>query len=169
MKFSYSWLQSFFVKKLPSPQKLAQTLTQRIFETEVIDKKNLEVDILPNRATDCLSYLGLAREIGAILNLPSKKLEDQFKHQGSEKTTSEVIKVEIKNKVDCLRYSLRFIDDIKIGESSSLIKKRLQESGLRPINNIVDLANYIMLETGQPIHVFDLDRSEEHTSELQSH
>lgn len=161
MKFSYSWLQSFFVTKLPSPQKLAEALTQRIFETEALSKKVLEVDVLPNRAAECLSYLGLAREIGAILGQKYKNLDCRLNRRSGGKKTSEAIEVKVQNTSDCQRYSARLIEDIEVKESPSFIKERLQESGLRPINNIVDLANYVMLETGQPLHVFDLDKIEE--------
>jgi phenylalanyl-tRNA synthetase beta chain len=154
MKFSYSWLQSFFDKKLPSPEKLADILTEKIFETEVSKKGVLEVDVLPNRAAECLSYQGLAREIGAILNQPIKKLDYYSRKKGGE----ERWKVEIENFEDCSSYSLRLIEGIKIGSSVPWIKKRLQDSGLRPINNIVDLANYVMLETGQPLHAFDPEK-----------
>jgi len=158
MKFSYSWLQSFFVKKLPSPRKLAELLTEKIFETEVLSKEILEVDVLPNRAAECLSYQGLAREVGAILGWKVKKLD--FWRKGKRKKQEENWEIEVESKGDCLRYSLRFIEGIKIRPSLLWIKKRLKDSGLRSINNVVDLANYVMLETGQPLHVFDPDKLE---------
>ena len=158
MRFSYSWLQSFFEKKLPSPEKLAELLTEGIFETEVLSKEVLEVDVLPNRAAECLSYQGLAREIGAILGRKAKELDYGGKRRG--KKPGENWEIEVKSKGDCPRYSLRFIEGIKIQPSLPWIKKRLENSGLRPINNVVDLANYVMLETGQPLHVFDPDKLE---------
>lgn len=160
MKFSFSWLQSFFDQKLPAPKVLAELLTQKAFETEAINLKVLEVDILPNRAPDCLSYQGLAREIGAALGLRPKTLDLHVPRNKTSLKTAKVIEVEVKKPQDCRRYSVRLIEGIKIQESPSWIKQRLEESGLRPINNVVDLANYVMLETGQPLHVFDIDKIE---------
>jgi len=160
MKFSFSWLQSFFDQKLPAPKVLAELLTQKAFETEAINLKVLEVDILPNRAPDCLSYQGLAREIGAALGLRPKTLDLRVPRNKTSLKTAKVIEVEVKKPQDCRRYSVRLIEGIKIQESPSWIKQRLEESGLRPINNVVDLANYVMLETGQPLHVFDIDKIE---------
>ncbi len=160
MKFSFSWLQSFFDQKLPAPKVLAELLTQKAFETEAVNSKVLEVDILPNRAPDCLSYQGLAREIGAALGLRPKTLDLHVPRNKTSLKTAKVIEVEVKKPQDCRRYSVRLIEGIKIQESPSWIKQRLEESGLRPINNVVDLANYVMLETGQPLHVFDIDKIE---------
>lgn len=160
MKFSFSWLQSFFDQKLPAPKVLAELLTQKAFETEAVNSKVLEVDILPNRAPDCLSYQGLAREIGAALGLRPKTLDLHVPRNKTSLKTAKVIEVEVKKPQDCQRYSVRLIEGIKIQESPSWIKQRLEESGLRPINNVVDLANYVMLETGQPLHVFDIDKIE---------
>ncbi len=160
MKFSYEWLQSFFDKKLPSPKVLGELLTRRIFETEIVSKNVLEVDVLPSRAAECLSYQGLAREIGAIIQKKPKDLLLTLKTKGSAQRTSDVLGMEMKDSLNCRRYSLRLVEDVKIQKSPSFIQKRLKESGLRPINNIVDLANYVMLETGQPLHVFDLDKIE---------
>ena len=72
MKFSYNWLQSFFNKKLPEPKKLAELLTMHSFEVSAVEKSGkdyiLDIDVLPNRAPDCFSHIGIAREIAAILN-----------------------------------------------------------------------------------------------------
>ena len=158
MLFSYSWLQGFFQQKLPSPQKLAEVLTNHSFETIVKNDKVLDVDVLPNRAGDCLSYQGLAREIGALLD---KKVNFPETKQGTNKNlikTANKISVTVEDQTTCLGYSLKLITGINIQASSPEIQKKLKESGLKPINNVVDLANYVMLETGQPIHVFDLEK-----------
>jgi len=87
MKISYDWLQSFFQKKLPNPEKLADLLTRHSFETEFVRQIGndylLDVDVLPNRAHDCLSHLGVAREIAAFTNskfqIPnSKKIQNSL-------------------------------------------------------------------------------------------
>lgn len=163
MKFSYNWLQSFFEKKLPSPEKLAEILTMHSFEVEETQKIGrdfvLDIDILPNRGSDCFSHWGIAREIAAILNLKLKIPKIKF-FEDKKSKTKDFISIEIKNKNDCLRYTARVILDIKVEETPDWIKERLEICGLRSINNIVDAVNYVMLETGQPLHVFDLDKIE---------
>ena len=158
MKFSYNWLKSFFKKKLPEPQKLAEILTMKAFEVSEVKKSGrdwiLDIDVLPNRAPDCFSHLGIAREIEAILNLkfraPSSKIKEDKKIKAKD-----FVRVEVVGKGTCQRYTAKVITGVKIGNSPEWIKARLKICGLRPINNIVDIANYVMLETGQPLHAFD--------------
>jgi len=160
MKFSYNWLQSYFSKKLLDPNKLAQILTLGIFEVKGIEKKDndyiLELDITPNRP-DCLSYFGIAKECkvlaGASLKIPSIKIN-------AKESTKDVIKVENLAPKQCLRYCSRIVLDIKVGESPKWIQERLIVNGIQPINNIVDAVNYVMLETGQPLHAFDCQKIE---------
>jgi len=160
MVFSYNWLQSFFRKKLPKPEKLAELLTMKAFEVEEIKKINrdwvLDIDVLPNRAGDCFSHLGVAREISAILDL---KLQTSFPDLKAKEDKNlkakDFISIDVKSQKDCPRYTARVISDVKVGSSPEWIKTRLKVCGLRPINNVVDIANYVMLETGQPLHAFD--------------
>jgi len=164
MKFSYNWLQSFFVKKLPTSKKLAEILTMHFAEVEGTETKNndsiLNIDVRPNRAADCFSHLGIAREIAAITNLKLqasnlKLVEDKKLKAG------DFIKVEVKDKNACLRYSAKVMTSIKVGPSPKWLKDKLAVCGLKSINNIVDAANYVMLETGQPLHAFDGEKLEE--------
>jgi phenylalanyl-tRNA synthetase beta chain len=163
MKISYNWLQSFFQKKLPVPEKLADLLTFHSFEVESVKKESqdwvLDIDVLPNRAHDCLSHQGIAREIAALLKY-SFKLVDYSKKikEISKERADKVVKVEIKDKELCPRYTARVITDVKVGPSPKWIQQRLKVCGLKPINNVVDIANYVMLETGQPLHAFDADK-----------
>ncbi len=160
MKFSYNFLQSFFENKLPEPKKLGDFLMMHFFEVEEVKKfKNdfiIDIDILSSRAGDCLSHLGVAREISAITGLKYKFPKNNIKEDKEE--IFGRVDVEVKN--DCNRYTLRGIKNIKVGESPSFIKKRLEACGIKSINNVVDIGNYVMLETGQPLHAFDADKIE---------
>ena len=162
MVFSYNWLQSFFKKKLPTPQKLAGPLTMKSFEVEKVKKmKNdwiLDIDVTPNRAGDCFSHIGIAREIAAIIN--SKFQIPEYKIQNTKYKIQDFISLEVRDKNACLRYTARVIIDVKVGVSPKWIQERLISCGLRPINNIVDIVNYVMLETGQPLHAFDCEKLE---------
>ncbi|MFC1700885.1 phenylalanine--tRNA ligase subunit beta [Patescibacteria group bacterium] len=155
MKISYSWLKELVGKDLPKPKELADLLTMHSFETEVAENDVLEVDVLPNRAHDCLSHLGIAREINAILGFTFKEKDFKLKEKGNIK---DYLTVKVEDKDLCLRYTGRVLKDVKIQDSSKQIQERLIACGLRPINNIVDITNYVMLKTGQPMHAFDFDK-----------
>ena len=161
MLFSYNWLQSLIKEKLPKPKKLAELLTMHSFEVEEVKKKGndfiLDINVLPNRASDCFSFIGIARECAALLGIPyndpSVKLVEDKKVKAKN-----FVSIQVKNKNDCPRYSAGVMIDIKVGPSPKWMQQRLSVCGLRPISNIVDIANYVMLETGQPLHAFDLDK-----------
>jgi phenylalanyl-tRNA synthetase beta chain len=158
MKFSYNWLQSFFDKNLPKPEKLAEVLTLHSFEVEDVEKLGkdfvLDIDVLPNR-TDCYSHLGVAREISAILGF---RLREEKWRLEEDKNLKAKDFVSIRAFSGCQRYSARIIFDVKVGESPDWVKERLEVCGIKPINNIVDITNYVMLELGQPLHAFDLEK-----------
>lgn len=118
----------------------------------------LVFDLTPNRG-DLLCVTGIARELAAILGRPMKK--NVFDISFDERPRDVEFSVDIKAPELCPRYSGRLIQDIKIGESTLQMKRRLTACGMRPINNIVDVTNYVMLEVGQPLHAFDLDTLEE--------
>lgn len=163
MIFSYNWLQSFFKRKLPKPEKLAELLTMHSFEVSEVKKFEndwiLDIDVLPNRGPDCFSHLGIAREISAITGQNCKIPTSPIKEDKNLKA-KDFISVEVKNKVACPRYTARVITDVKVSFSPKWLRERLEACGLRPINNLVDIANYVMLETGQPLHVFDCEKLE---------
>ena len=112
----------------------------------------VEFEITSNRP-DCLSVLGLAREAAATfgkeLHMPEVKIENET---GDIK---ELLSVEVKNPTLCRRYVARMIKNIKVGPSPRWMRERLRASGVRPINNLVDITNFVMLEYGQPMHAFD--------------
>ncbi len=125
------------------------------FEVEEVSKIGkdmaLDIDILPNRAGDCFSHLGVAREIAALTGLECKKPE--IKIREGKKELVDLVSVEVK--AGCSRYALRAVENVKISPSPRYIQERLKTCGIKPINNVVDVLNYVMLETGQPLHVFD--------------
>ncbi len=169
MNFSYNWIQSFFSKKLPEPHRLAELLTTHSFEVEEVVKSGddwvLDIDILPNRAHDCLSHWGLARECAAILNsklsvkgaMPTGRQGSAF--DGKTQNTKP-LHVEVEEASICPRYTAYVIEGIEIKESPEWIKERLAAMGQKPINNIVDITNYVMWELGQPLHAFDFAKIE---------
>lgn len=141
-----------------------------IFENEVelgADVKKLlmmeddvvEFEITSNRP-DCFSILGLARETAATYRKPFKYPEISVKEEG-EGNTADMIDVEIKNPELCPRYIARVVKNVKVGPSPLWLRHRLTAAGVRPINNIVDITNYVMLEMGQPMHAFDIDTIDE--------
>ena len=117
------------------------------------DDSIVEFEITNNRP-DCYSLLGLARETAAAFNVPMKHHEPVVKG-GAEGDLTELLDVEVPAEDLCLRYSARMVRNVKIGPSPKWIRQRLRAAGIRPINNIVDITNYVMVEYGQPMHAFD--------------
>ncbi len=114
----------------------------------------LDLAITPNRP-DCLSIFGIAREVSSILKKPLKDI--QFSSGEEPEGSSKPVEVRIKDVSACPRYSCRVVEDVRAGPSPDWLKNRLQACGVRSINNIVDVTNFVMLETGQPLHAFDHD------------
>jgi phenylalanyl-tRNA synthetase beta chain len=117
----------------------------------------LELEITPNRP-DCLAVYGVAREVHAITARPlaADPSDEDAQPQGDDKAEDHCT-VEIDPEI-CLRFTARVFEDVKIGPSPLWLKQRLTAAGQRPINNVVDITNYVMLAIGQPLHSFDLDR-----------
>ncbi|HET6983060.1 MAG TPA: phenylalanine--tRNA ligase subunit beta [Myxococcaceae bacterium] len=115
----------------------------------------LEVNVTPNRG-DALSHLGVAREAGAVLRLPLQRKLRVPTESGAP--ASDAIRIEIADPVGCPRFTARVLEGVKIGPSPAWLRRRLERCGIRSISNIVDVTNYVMLELGQPMHAFDLDR-----------
>ena len=117
------------------------------------DDHVVEFEITPNRP-DCLSVIGLAREAAATFDQPLKLHEPVVKGGGSGSLT-ELLDVETAAADLCPRYTARMVRNVKIAPSPKWMRERLRAMGVRPINNIVDITNYVMLEYGQPMHAFD--------------
>ncbi|MGL4363435.1 MAG: phenylalanine--tRNA ligase subunit beta [Cellulosilyticaceae bacterium] len=115
----------------------------------------VEYEITSNRA-DCFSILGIAREAAATFDKPFKFPNIEVKE--IDELASNMASVEIKDEDLCPRYAARIIKNVKVGPSPKWLKDRIRSVGLRPINNIVDITNYMLLEFGQPMHAFDYDK-----------
>lgn len=120
-----------------------------------LDDTLYELDVHKHRNNDCYYHIGFAYEIGSIINKPVKLPETNY-HEIDD-NISEHFSLEVKTD-KCPYYLAKMVKDIKIKESPDFIKKRLTAAGMRPINNVVDISNYVMLEFGQPMHFFDKDK-----------
>src|SRR5680860_56570 len=157
MKFSYNWLKDL-LKFKESPEKLAGILTMYFAETTVKyygKRPVLDVELLSNQVAEASGHLGLAREIGAILG--KKFIYPKINLKEKNLVAKNLLDIKIKSP-NCNCYLARVIQGIKIKESPKWLKDALADCGVRSINNIVDAANYVMLETGQPLHTFDFDK-----------
>jgi len=122
-----------------------------IFDNDTIFK----LDVTPNRG-DCLSHLGIAREIVAVSG--EKLMKDPVSLTKSSKKSSDVITVKVKSSDDCPRYFARVVEGVTIGHSPAWLVNALSKMGLKSINNVVDITNYILYDLGQPLHAFDMDK-----------
>ena len=129
------------------------TIGQDIHSAIGLDDTSVEFEITSNRP-DCLSVIGLARETAATFGKPLSVKEPSFK--GVDGDINEMLKVDIHNTEKCQRYCAGIVKNVKIEPSPRWMRERLRASGVRPINNFVDITNYVMLEYGQPMHAFDL-------------
>ncbi len=155
MKFSFSLIKKIAPGKY-TPDQLAEKLNLHSFETAVIGGDVLEISVTPNRFSDASSHIGIAREaavaLGVNFNDPiDANLKFSHKDQG-------VFRANIKNSHLCRRYLAAYADNVRIGPSPSWLKDSLESCGLRSINNVVDVMNFVMIETGQPLHAFDADK-----------
>ncbi len=157
MLVSYKWLSEFIETGL-SPEGMAEALTMVGLEVEGLEEARddhvLEVNVTPNRP-DCLSVLGIARELRAITSKPIKLPDHDIK-----KDSHTEFRIEIENKELCSRYTGRIVRGVTVEESPEWLRKRLEVCGIRSVNNIVDITNYVLLEMGHPLHAFDLDTLE---------
>lgn len=114
----------------------------------------LDVSLTPNLG-HCFSIYGIARELSALLNLPLKTLKVELKQEGDA-----AVRIELIDKRQCHRYACCAVNGIQVGPSPAWLTKKLESCGIRSINNVVDVGNLVMLEFGQPLHMFDADKIE---------
>lgn len=161
MLISKKWLQSYFVQELPSAQEIADILMMHSFEIEgvsqVSDDWVIDIDVLPNRAHDCLCHQGVAYELAGLLNLELQK-NRSTPSDTIIKKSDQSVSVLVKNPHQCNRYMATRVTGIQVHESPLWLKDRLLSMGQKPINALVDATNYIMFDMGQPLHVFDADK-----------
>ncbi len=158
MRVPIEWLKQY-VDVQASPEELAHRLTMAGLEVEAIEQDEgepvLNVKVTPNRG-DCLSMVGVAREVAALYALPLRHPMPSA-HSTEPGETARFASVEIVDDDLCPRYAARVVRNVRIAPSPDWMQKRLIAAGMRPINNVVDVTNYVMLELGQPLHAFDLD------------
>jgi phenylalanyl-tRNA synthetase beta chain len=158
MKVVHSWLKEYVGEALPDAQKVEDLLNFHAFEVDGVEEVEgetvVDVDVLPNRSSDCLCHRGIARELATILD--TQMQTDPLTESVDFKSTNAV-SVSIENTEACPRFTASLITDIEVKESPDWLKTRLKALGQRPINNIVDATNYVMYAIGQPLHAYDAD------------
>ena len=161
MKVSLAWLEEF-LKITVSAEELAKVMTLAGLEVEGIEKVGedivFDVSLTPNLG-HCMSVVGIAREVAALLKIPVNIPDLELKEEGP--AVEELISVEMKDAKNCPRYTCRVVEGIKVGPSPDWLQEKLEKVGVRSVNNIVDVTNFVMLGLGQPMHAFDLDKIEE--------
>lgn len=156
MKYSSCWLQDHLDKPLPAAEELVHAITMKAFEVEeVVNAGNdtvFAMKILPDRSHDALSHRGMAREIAALFDLPTKARAYPLPEAD---TTVVPVRVAITHSDRCFRYAGMRVEGITVEASPAWLKTKLETVGARSINNIVDITNFILFDLGQPMHAFD--------------
>ncbi len=171
MKISHNWLQKYFAKPLPSPEKLDELFTFRAFEVESAEKFSengksadgkpydvndtiFDLKVLPDRAHYALCHKGIAGEVFSMTDIPRKEMKDvRISGDLIEKPS-----ITIDAKEFCRRYVGRYVEIPTMGETPFFVSASLHAIGQRTINSIVDATNYVMFDIGQPLHAFDADK-----------
>src|SRR5215510_12661679 len=157
MKISFNWLKEF-IDINETPQQLGTRFTNLGLAVDALDSQGedsiFDLDVATTRP-DCLSHLGVAREAAASYAKPLKRPQFHLHESGTQ--AEEIFSITIADPDLCARYCGRYIAGVKIGPSPDWLKKRLELLGVRSINNVADVTNYVMLELGQPLHAFDAD------------
>jgi phenylalanyl-tRNA synthetase beta chain len=157
MKVSLNWLREFVDIPL-DPNDVKQALTLLGLGVESVAQSDsdwvLDLEVTTNRP-DCLSHYGVARELSTWYRKPLKRLEYTLK-ESRTRTASEV-SIEIADADLCSRYCARVVQNVRVRPSPAWLAERLEAVGLRPINNVADATNYVLMELGHPLHAFDFD------------
>src|SRR5437867_2904242 len=160
MNVSLEWLEEYLPGGLAA-ERAAEALTHGGLPVENISRHGedtvIDVEVTSNRG-DCLSHLGVARELSALLSRELRDIQPRAADQGAGPETASLTSVRIDAPDLCPHYTARIIRNVRIRPSPPWLARRLEAVGLRPINNVVDVTNYVMFETGQPLHAFDFDK-----------
>jgi phenylalanyl-tRNA synthetase beta chain len=158
MKVVHSWLKDYLGDTLPEPARVEELFNFHAFEVEevleVAGEQVIDVDVLPNRSSDCLCHRGLARELATIMDVELS--HDPLREDPNIQYTND-ISVTISDADACPRFSASLVTGIKVGPSPKWLQQRLEALGQRPINNVVDATNYVMYAIGQPLHAYDAE------------
>jgi phenylalanyl-tRNA synthetase beta chain len=170
MKISKNWLQTYFDTSLPNDEAISDALTFHAFEIDGVEHvasgtsiqgsgdptdSIFDVKITANRGHDCLSHRGIAKELSVILNLPLQN--DPLLEKPNVSHLTEKVEVKIESDL-CRRYIAAYVGGVKVGPSPDWLRARLEAMGQRSINNVVDATNFVMFNTGQPLHAFDASK-----------
>lgn len=162
MKVSYEWLKEYCGDALPTTAEIDTLLTFHAFEIDgseaVGDDTVIDVKILPDRASDCLSHRGIAHEISTLTG--KALFHDPLKKTASLIPATDKVKISIENPENCRRFAVAYVTGVEVKETPEWLAARLRALGQRSINNVVDATNYVMLSLGQPLHAYDADKFE---------
>lgn len=154
MKFSYSLIKKL-LPRVPSAKRLAEELNAHSFEVESVEGDTIDIKLPANIYSYASSHIGIAREAATIFNLkfgsPIRQIVNVPRGRG-------MLSVKVEDKRLAPRYAARYFELKKVGSSSREVQKILKSCGVNPVNAVVDIMNYVMLETGQPLHAFDADK-----------
>jgi len=158
MNVSYDWLRQY-CEPVPPPDELAGMLPELGLEVESVNRVAgdtvFELEITANRP-DLLSMVGVAREVAAATGAELKIPEAVLRPGGGN--VADLTRVELDAPDLCIRYTARLVAGVKVAPSPTWLQERLASVGLRPVNNIVDVTNFVLMECGQPLHAFDFDK-----------
>ena len=161
IRIPLSWLEEY-IKTNAKSEEIAEALSLHAFSVEKIEKQGgdtiFEIEITPNRG-DALSVLGIAREVYAVLKRKGYRVQFNNKKVEPKPTNDkDKLKVTIKDETLVPRFSAVVLENISVKESPKIIQERLEKVGIRPLGNVIDITNYMMIDKGQPMHAFDYDK-----------
>lgn len=165
MRFSLEWIREMVPDAPASPQAIADALTgaglaietiEEVREGDTVVDHALEIEITTNRP-DAMCHRGLARELAAIFDVPLVDTDPAPPTDGTE-NAADAASLVVEEPELCPSYVALVLRDVEVGPSPEWLQRRLRAIGARPINNVVDVTNFVLWETGQPLHAFDLDR-----------